>query len=77
MKRTAAVVVALTLLIFAFVAGPALADEGNQTAPIKGFMAFTPYPTQEIATGEGVTFNLILRTDVSPQVVDLSLKDLP
>jgi len=77
MKRSTAFVVILVLSVSAFIAGPALADEGQQTTPLEGFIAFTPYPTQEIATGETVTFNLVLRTGASPQVVKLNLNNLP
>lgn len=77
MKRSAAFVVILVLLVSAVIAGPALADEGQQTAPPEGFIAFTPYPAQEIATGESVTFNLVLRTGATPQVVKLNLNNLP
>jgi hypothetical protein len=32
---------------------------------------FTRYPTQELATGENVTFSLTLRTEATPEIVHL------
>ena len=38
---------------------------------------FTPYPAQEAAVGENVTFNLTLRAGTTPQIVRLDTQDLP
>lgn len=78
MKRPMTLVVpALMLLLMVFSAVPVLAAPGLQQRIAQNFMAFTPYPAQEIAIGESANFGLTLRTASDPQIVRLDLQDLP
>ena len=59
---------------------PALAqgnDPPSLAAATPGLTLFTQYPAEEVAIGENVTLNLILRTGSTPETVKLELQDLP
>lgn len=76
---TIPLLLALSLLV-AFSAAPALAQGGDppqRLAPSQDLTFFTRYPAQEVAIGENVTFDFILRTGSTPQVVWLDTQDFP
>lgn len=66
------------LLLATFSGTPALAQGGDPPRlAAADLTVFTAYPAQEAAIGENVTFNLILRSGVTPQIVWLDTQDLP
>src|SRR5262245_1474874 len=80
MKRSAILVLFISLLSLAVLTGPAaaLADENQTTTtPPQKLTLFTAYPAQEIAIGENIVFSLTLRGGDAPQVVRLEAKDMP
>lgn len=76
---TVTLLIALSLLA-AFPAAPTLAQGGDppqRIAASQDLTFFTRYPAQEVAIGENVTFDFILRTGSTPQVVRLDTQDFP
>ncbi len=68
-----AVILAL-VLVFGWAAGaPAHAQEGNG----QPLFLYTKYPSQVTEPGKTVSFPLTLKTDTKPQIVKLSMKELP
>jgi uncharacterized membrane protein len=66
------------MLVSVFKAWPVFAQGGNPPAiATQGLTVFTNYPAQEAAIGEIVTFGLTLRSNSTPQVANLTVKDLP
>ncbi len=78
MKRISKVgLLVLVLALIATVGAPMALAEGGQTMNAGGLAFFTKFPAQEIAIGESDNFSLTLRADDTPQVVQLSVRDLP
>ncbi|MCL4300225.1 MAG: hypothetical protein KJ077_31115 [Anaerolineae bacterium] len=78
MKRILPLVFFIISLTTLAGAAPGLADEGQKVPnPPQKLILFTPYPAQETAIGENVTFGLTLRGGDTPQVVRLEMQDLP
>ena len=69
----AALVVSLVLAAVSMAASPALAQEGTGQA----LFIYTKYPSQVTEPGKTVSFPLTLQTDTKPQIVKLSMKELP
>ncbi len=72
----------LLLILLVVGAPPVLAQEGDEQgsgppAATQPLVLFTRYPSQETAIGENVTFELVLRTGTTPQIVRLETQDLP
>jgi len=68
----------LVLALIATLGAPVALAEGGQTlnsAPALTF--FTKFPAQEIGVGESDNLSLTLRTADAPQLVHLSVRDLP
>jgi uncharacterized membrane protein len=84
MIRRSWILLFIPLLLLILVVGgpPVLAQEGQQQeggqpATTQPLVLFTRYPSQEMAIGDNVTFELVLRTGTTPQVVRLEAQDLP
>ena len=79
--RRIPLLITLILLVALISAPAALAQggEGEQQARIvsPALTLFTPYPAQEAAIGETISFKLTLRAAEQAQVVQLELADLP
>jgi uncharacterized membrane protein len=73
------VLTTIIMLVSIFKTGPALAQGGDPpaVAAAQGLTIFTNYPAQEAAIGELVNFALTLRSDSTPQIANLEVKDLP
>lgn len=52
-------------------------EEEPSPPTTQGLTFFTPYPSQQVAPAESATFAFTLRTGGAPQVVQLSMQDLP
>lgn len=80
---TISLCLALVWLLVGVSISPVLAQEGSiQQAslplePEQGLILFTRYPIQETAIGETVSFELVLQTGQTPEMVHLEVKDLP
>ena len=79
MKRISKIgLLVLVLALIATIGAPMALAEGGQTLNSTPTLAFfTKFPAQEIGVGESDSFSLTLRTDGAPQVVQLSVQDLP
>src|SRR5690349_17228681 len=56
---------------------PALAQQDQPPAAPQNLTMFTLYPAQELALGEDATLTLKLRGGTAPQLVRLSVENLP
>ncbi|RLC70980.1 MAG: hypothetical protein DRI52_06035 [Chloroflexi bacterium] len=78
MRRLWRGVALLTLMLLALsVPAPVMAQAGQQTSDVSGLTVFTSYPSQVIALGETASIGLKLRTGTGPQVVQLTMKQIP
>ena len=78
MRRLWFSVFVIALLWFAALGSTSALAQANQPQTNQQSLTlFTRYPAQEIATGDTVTFPLILRTTAGPQLVHLELQNLP
>jgi uncharacterized membrane protein len=72
MFRVARILIALLVLVSLSAFSPAPQTESGN------LMLFTAYPAQEVRAGESVSISLELRgVNVSPQIVQLDLRDVP
>lgn len=77
MRRLAMLALLLAVSLLPLAAAPAArAQEGQPTNTAQSLTLFTRFPAQEVALGESLSFDLILRAG-APQVARLSLEDLP
>lgn len=68
----------VSLVVTLFLVGltlPALAQEGTVTG--EELVLFTDYPSQVIGFDESPSFDLTLRTRAEPQIVDLTMEEMP
>lgn len=78
MRRIWSVAMLVVLTMLGALAVPAFAQEGETQAGPASLTLFTLYPSQSVEIGESVTFDLNLRlSGSSPQVVDLSMAEIP
>jgi uncharacterized membrane protein len=74
MRRFLVVALLLTLVFgMTLSAAPVLAQEGDGEA----LFLYTKYPSQVTEPGKTVSFPLTLKTDTKPQIVQLSMQELP
>jgi len=78
MRRLWKGVALLTLVLLALsVPAPVMAQAGRQTSDVSELTVFTSYPSQVIALGETASIGLKLRAGTVPQVVQLTMKQIP
>jgi len=76
MRRLINLVLVLSLVaVIGMLATPALAQEGEGGG--QALFIYTKYPSQVTEPGKTVSFPLTLKTDTKPQIVKLSMKELP